>query len=350
MRWMRYSSHYHITRGIVMIKKYILSITTSLLIIILLSACSQKEELRIISLSPSHTEILYSLGLEDNIVGWTKYCNYPPEVQETDGWLAYDEYEYKSIQDELYNKDVAVVSAFTNVNYDLIDSLKPTHILSVHRMQHNIALQLKDKGYNVLHFEPKTLDDVFNIMQTVADATGKTKVAQRLIREYRKEIDEITQITKDLPKIKVYFEINHNGPWVLGAGSPMDQILSIAGGENIFSDVESEAFRAELTDIVDRNPDVILTPLWPHAGRNEVTTIREIVTRHGFENTNAVLNDRVYHYDSSLFKKPGPRQITAIKKMAYMLHPYYFKNPKNSVDPWVLGKIDENYPPPTVPR
>lgn len=333
-----------------MITRNNLAITILVLVAIVLTACSQKEEFRIISLSPSHTEILYALGLEDNIVGWTKYCNYPPEVQETGGWLAYDEYEYKSIQDELYNKDVAVVSAFTYVNYDLIDSLKPTHILSVHRMQHNIVQRLKDDGYNVLHFEPKTLEDVFNIMQTVADATGKTKVAQKLIKGYRREIEEISLITKDLPKIKVYFEINHNGPWVLGAGSPMDQILSIAGGENIFNDVESEAFKAELLDIVDRNPDVILTPLWPHAGRNEVTTVREIVTRPGFEKTNAVLNDRVYHYDSSLFKKPGPRQITAIKKMAYLLHPYYFKNPENSADPWVLGKIDENYPPPTVPR
>lgn len=321
-----------------------------LVIILCLSSCSNKEDLRIISLSPSHTEILYALGLEDNIVGWTKYCNYPPEVQETAGWLPYDEYEFKSIHDELHNKEIAVVSAFTNVNFELIDSLKPTLILSVHRMQNDIAQYLKDKGYNVLHFEPNTLEDVFNIMLTVGDETGKGKVAGRLIEEYRTEIQEILNITKDLPKIKVYFEINHNGPWVLGAGSPMDQILDIAGGENIFKDVEGEAFKAELSDIIERNPDVILTPLWPHAGRNEVTTVMEIVNRPGFKEINAVINDRIYHYDSSLLKKPGPRQITAIKKMAYLLHPYYFKNPENSVDPWELGKIDENYPPPTVPR
>ena len=331
-----------------MSKKY--KIILLLVMGIVIISCSNRESLRIVSLSPSHTEVLYALGLEDQIVGWTKYCNYPPEVQETDGWLPYDEYEFKSIQDELYNKDVAVVSAFTTINYELIDSLKPTHILAVHRMQHNIAQNLKDKGYNVLHFEPKSLDDVFNLMQSVADATGKSRIAKKLIAGYRNEIKEISSITDQLPDVKVYFEINHNGPWVLGSGSPMDQILNIAGGENIFNDVESEAFKAELSDIVERNPDVILTPIWPHAGRMEVTNVREIVNRPGFETTNAVLNDRVYHYDSSLLKKPGPRQITAIKKMAYLLHPYYFKNPDDSVDPWVLGKIDETYPPPDVPR
>jgi len=331
-------------------KQYFLSAIAVLLILVFMTSCSTTQEQRIISLSPSHTEILYALGLEDQIVGWTKYCNYPPEVQETEGWLPYDEYEFKSIHDELHNKKVAVVSAFTSVNYELIDSLKPTLILSVHKMQHDIAQKLKDKGYNVLHFEPETLDDVFNIIQTVGDATGKSRRARKLIAGYRAEIEAIRSITENLPKVKVYFEINHVGPWALGAGSPMDQILEIAGGENIFSDVRNEAFKADFCDIVERNPDVILTPLWPHAGRNEVTTVREIVNRPGFETINAVINDRVYHYDSSLLKKPGPRQITAIKKMAYLLHPYYFKNPENSVDPWELGKIDALYPPPTVPR
>lgn len=319
-------------------------------IIIFTMSCSTIQDQKIISLSPSYTEVLYVLGLQDQIVGWTKYCNYPPEVQDTNGWLSYDEYEFKSIQDELYNKDVAVVSTFTNVNYELIDSLKPTLILAVHRMQHDIAQKLRDKDYNVLHFEPETLEDVFELIQSVGDATGKTRRAKKLIAGYWSEIDAIKSITANLPKVKVYFEINHVGPWVLGSGSPMDQILEIAGGENIFNDVRSEAFKAELGDIVERNPDVILTPLWPHAGRNEVTTVREIVNRPGFETINAVMNDRVYHYDSALLKKPGPRQVTAIKKMAYLLHPYYFKNPENSVDPWALGKIDALYPPPSVLR
>ena len=324
-------------------------IVFSIFILLFAISCSTNDQQRIISLSPSHTEVIYALGLQDQLVGWTKYCNYPPEVQEVPRWLAYDEYEYKSIEAEL-SKPIAVVSSFTQVNFELIDSLKPTLILSVHKMQRQIARELKEKGYNVLHFEPETLDDVFNLIQKVGDAAGKGHIAVRLIKGYHEEINNIKTITENLPKVKVYFEINHVGPWVLGSGSPMDQILEIAGGENIFSDMKSEAFKADLRDIVDRNPDVILTPLWPHAGQHEVTTVMEIVNRPNFEKINAVVNDRVYHYDSSLLKKPGPRQITAIKKMVYLLHPYYFKNPENSVDPWELGKIDATYPPPTVPR
>lgn len=299
---------------------------------------------RIISLSPSHTEILYSLQLEDDIVGWTRYCNYPPEVCEVPGWERYDHYSYKSVEDEL-KKKVAVVGGFMDVNMALIDSLKPTLLLSIHQMQRGISEDLKRKGYRVLHFEPVTLEDVFAMIEQIGAATGKGELANRLTAGYRKEIDEIKILTSQLPRVSVYFEINHMGPYVLGAGSPMDQIIAYAGGVNIYEDITAEAFRADPKDIIRRDPEVILTPLWPFAGREEVTTIREILSREGFENIRAVKNSRVYFYDSSLLKRPGPRQVIAIKKLAYLLHPYHFRNPENSVDPWELGKIDETYPP-----
>jgi iron complex transport system substrate-binding protein len=319
--------------------------TASLLVFFLISCTAPQNNQRIISLSPSHTEVLYALGLQNQIVGWTQYCNYPPEVQDVPGWARYDQYLFSNNEDEL-KKKIPVVSSFTDVNFDLIEILKPTLILACHQMQKDIADQLKAKGYKVLFFSPVTLEDVFVLIEEVGKATGKENIARKLTAGYRAEIEKIKAITKDLPEIAVYFEINHMGPYVLGSGSPMDQMLAIAGGVNIFEDVKSEAFRADPNEIIKRNPDVIFTPLWPFAGKYEVTDIREIMMRPGFENTRAVQNSRVYFYDSSLLKRPGPRQITAIKKLAYLLHPYYFKNPENSVDPWELGKIDATYPPP----
>jgi iron complex transport system substrate-binding protein len=316
----------------------------SLLIALIFTTGCEKRDQRIISLSPSQTEIVYELGLEEHLVGWSKYDCYPPEVQECKGWLPYDEYKFISNEDEL-SKDVAVVSYFTRVNYDLISELDPTLILAIDPIQKQIADSLKTLGYNVMYFHPKTVEDVWDMMNKIGDETGVGMRARRLTNKAQRDMDELKEQTKDLPKIKVYFEINHYGPYALGSGSPMDQLLDIAGGVNIFKDIESLAFKADHKDIIERNPDVILTPLWPHAGRYEVTTVREIVTREGYENINAVKNDRVYHYDSSLLKCPSLRQVTAAKKLAYLLHPYYFTNPKNSVSPWELGKIDATYPP-----
>jgi iron complex transport system substrate-binding protein len=305
------------------------------LLFLLCTTADKFKDQRIICLSPNYTEVLYALGIPERIVGWTQYCNYPPEVQEVPDWVRYDEYQFVSVADEL-KKKVAVVSSFVDVNEELIDSLKPTLILSSHEMQREIAEKLRKKGYTILHFEPVTLYDVFNMMEKIGEATGTLEKAKTLTAQYRQEIKEIKAVTDKLPRVTVYFEINHMGPYVLGSGSPMDQMIDIAGGKNIFEDIKG----------VTRNPYIILTPLWPAAGRDEVTTVYEIETRPGFNTINAVLNDRVYHYDSSLLKRPGPRSIAAIKKLAYLFHPYYFTNPENSVDPWELGKIDEEYPPP----
>lgn len=300
---------------------------------------------RLICLSPNYTEILYALGLQNKIVGWTQYCNYPPEVQKVAGWVKYDEYQFSSVADEL-KKKIPVVSSFVEINYELIDSLRPTLIFSSHEMQRAMAEKLRAKGYRVMHFEPLTLDEVFDMMEKIGEATGTLNRAKKLTAEYRNEIEEIRAITSKLPRVAVYFEINHMGPYGLGSGSPMDQMIEIAGGRNIFEDVKGEAFRVDLPEVVKRNPDIILTPLWPTAGREEVTTVYEIQNRPGFNTIKAVLNDRVYHYDSSLLKRPGPRSVQAIKKLAYLFHPYYFKNPDKSSDPWELGRIDATYPPP----
>jgi len=314
-----------------------------LLALFFVSGCMNSDQ-RIVSLSPSQTEIVYELGLEKQLVGWSKYDCYPPQVQERKGWLPYDDYKFISNEDELA-KDVAVVSYFTRINYDLIKELEPTLILAIDPIQKKMADSLMVLGYNVKYFHPKTVDDVWNMMVEIGDEAGVGARARRLTSRAQREMEELKDATKDLPKVKVYFEINHYGPYALGSGSPMDQLLDIAGGVNIFKDVESLAFKADHKDIIERDPDVILTPLWPHAGRYEVTTVREIVSREGYENIAAVKNDRVYHYDSSLLKCPSLRQVTAAKKLAYLLHPYHFKNPKNSVSPWELGKIDATYPP-----
>lgn len=300
---------------------------------------------RIICLAPSCVEVIYALDIEDALVGWSQYTDYPPEVTETEGWVPYDEYQFISVEDELA-KEVAVVSGFIDYNLPVIDALDPTLIIATESIQKNMADELAALGYNVLYQNPTTLDEVFEAMLEVGAKTGTANKARKLVRGYYAEIEEIEMITANLPTISVYLEISHYGPWATGSGSPMDQIIEIAGGENIFADVPYLAFETTNAEIVARDPDVILTPLWPNAAPFEVTTVSEIVMREGYQEITAVMNDRVYHYDSSLLKRPGPRQVTAIRKLAYLLHPYYFPNPPNSVSPWELGKIDEAYDPP----
>jgi len=106
-------------------------------------------------------------------------------------------------------------------------------------------------------------------------------------------------------------------------------------------DNDNGVFRTYNDVVVKKNPDIILSPIWLDAelgGWKGITPLREIYTRSGYDETNAVTRSRVLYYDSALMKHFGPRQVVATQKLAYLLHPEHFESPEGTI-PWELGWI-----------
>lgn len=314
---------------------------------------ASREPQRIICLAPNMVEVVYALGLGDEIVGWSAYTDYPPEIEQKKGWEPYGYYYNTAVSDfnveEELSREVAVVSKFYDCNYEIIERLNPTLILGYGTEQAEMIETLSEMGYEGYNHDCYSLDEAYQMMIDVGDILGVGEYARLLVKGYFEEIESIREISSRLAKVPVYFEIAHQtdygewgvwGPYTEAAGTPFADMLDIAGGYNVFNDIEGSYIQVEFEDIVSRNPEVILSPYWPNAYDFEVTTLYEIMTRPGFDTIDAVQHGRVYYYDSSLLKRFGPRTVTAIRKLAYLLHPYYFENPENSVSPWELGKID----------
>jgi len=294
------------------------------LVLILFSACSQEKTPRIVSCSATMTEIVYEVGAGDQVVGATSFCFFPEQV----------------VTDKEKGR-VKVIGDFVHINYGRIDSLKPDVIFTDTNMQRKIADSLSAMGYRVYHFEPQNIDAVYACIIKVGEAVGKPKNARKMVAEMKYEMGRIRDITEDLEPVKVYMEINHMGPWTFGSESPLQDMIEIAGGENIFSDTTTGVFQTQNEEIVKRNPDIILSPIWLDAelgGWKGITPLREIYIRPGYEQTNAVTHSRVLYYDSALMKHFGSRQVTATRKLAYLFHPEYFESPENTI-PWELGWI-----------
>ena len=363
------------------------------------------QEFRIACLAPSMVECVYALGYGDYIVGWSEYTDYPVAATETEGYLPYQYYydTYGSVSPmfdvemELGLKDcvdingktlrgvrkaVATVSSFYDYNHEILAALNPTLVLCEGTEQagwfDKTSWNWSDEAgdyvegenpdylcddYNAVCYVPESIDEIYDMMIDLGQRLGCKAYAEELVAGYYARIEEIKAITKDLTPIRTYFEIAHQsdygewgkfGPYTEGSGTPFQEMIEIAGGVNIFSDkqdyyhVYGEYGEDSFAEIAKRDPQVILSPYWPGAYDYEVTTLFEIMTREHFDETEAVQTGRVYFYDSSLLKRFGPRTITAIEKLAYLLHPYYFANPEKSVSPWELGKIDvaENFPKP----
>ena len=363
----------------------------------LLNPAEDDGEMRIVCLAPSMVECVYALGYGDKIVGWSEYTDYPVAATETEGYLPYQYYYdtygsvsplfdvdmelgYKDCVDINGNvlpgvrKQVATVSSFYDYNHEILADLHPTLVLCEGTEQigwfdetsWNWSDEAQDyvegpnpdylcDKYNAVCYVPESIDEIYDMMLDLGKRLGCEAKAQALVDGYYARIEEIKAITKDLTPIRTYFEIAHQsdygewgkfGPYTEGSGTPFQEMIEIAGGVNIFSDkqdyyhVYGEYGEDSFAEIAKRDPQVILSPYWPGANAEEVTTLYEIMTREHFDETEAVQTGRVCFYDSSLMKRFGPRTITAIEKLAYLLHPYYFSNPENSVSPWELGKID----------
>ena len=292
--------------------------------LILLPLVLLHGQVRVVSLSPTPTEIVYALGAGRQLVGATSVCIEPPEVLR-----------------DINEGRVKIVSNFNVTNMALIDSLKPDVILTDTDFQRKITADLRAKGYTVLHFVPRRLEEVFKSIEEIGEAIGRGTFARQLTAQYRAEIDSIKEKSRLLPKTRVYLEVNHIGPWAVGAVSPLNDLIIAAGGESIFADSACGVFKTTNEEIVRRNPDVILSPIWLHAklGRYDgITPLAEIYSRKGYDATGAVQRSRVLYYDSALLKHEGPRQVLAIRKLAHILHPEVFPDPPGTI-PWELGWI-----------
>ncbi len=267
---------------------------------------------------------MYSLGAEKNLVGVTDVCVFPEQI----------------VADRAAGK-IKVVGAFAKPDMTKIEELHPTLILTSTSFQTGLAESLRKKGYRVLYFDPHSVDDIFKQIEEIGQAVGKQSDAARLTGRMRQDLADIVRKSSRLPKVKIYMELNHEGPWTTGSASPLEDSINAAGGHNIFADRHEGAFKTTNDEIIRRNPDVILSPIWVNAkvgGIDGIIPLASIVSRPGYSAIAAVQNSRVLYYDSALFKHEGPRQVLAIRKLAHLLHPDVFQDPPDTIA-WELGRI-----------
>jgi iron complex transport system substrate-binding protein len=285
---------------------------------------SGAERPRVVSLSAPLAETMYALGAAGQLVGVTDAAVFPQQI----------------VRDRKSGK-VREIGSFMQPDLALLDQLHPDLILRDTGFHAVLAEQLRAKGYRVLHFEPRSLDDVLDQMAAVGTAVGRKKEAATLVAKMRAERGSIAAKAARLPRVRVYLEINHEGPWTVGSVSPLNDLIQAAGGENIFGDRREGTFVTSNEEIVRRNPDIILSPIWLDAkvgGIDSIIPLAQIYARPDYERTSAVRNSRVLYYDSALLKHEGPRQILALRKLARLLHPETFEDPPGTIA-WELGRV-----------
>ncbi|MFO8100768.1 MAG: cobalamin-binding protein [Dehalococcoidia bacterium] len=270
-----------------------------------LAACVETEDSagppsRIISLSPSNTEILFALNLGDSVVGVTEYCDYPPQARQK-----------------------PTIGGFSTVDTEKVIELDPDLVLASGMHEDTVVPQLRDKGIRVLIIDPQSLDEIIVDIALVGVETGRAEESSLLNAEIEDKIEAITEKTSSASeKPDVFYVTWHDPIWTLGKGTLTHELIEKAGGTNVFADARGH-LEVNLETVVNRNPRIILASAGHGAAEDSPVTWAR--TEERLRGTDARQNDRIYQIDADLVTRAGPRAVDGLEMMARIIHPELFE-------------------------
>ncbi|MBW2057255.1 MAG: cobalamin-binding protein [Deltaproteobacteria bacterium] len=268
---------------------------------------------RIVSLAPAITETLFALGLKDEIAGVTRFSNFPPAAVEKPR-----------------------VGSYVNLNIEAIVSLKPDLILATAAGNPQIqARKLQDMGFPVYVVYPKDTDGVLATIRRIAEIVGRSERGGAIVRDMRERIERISHRVRGLNRPRVFFQIGRDPIFTVSRGSFADNLISLAGGDNIAKDARIPYPSYNLEEVILKAPEVIIVSSMyvdtDHSGWLEEWKRWDVLP--------AVKDNRLYTIDSDLVDRPSVRIVVGLEKMARMIHPEAFPP-----EPSDQNKTSRQYP------
>lgn len=249
----------------------------------------EKDDLRIISLAPNATEILFALGLEDHIAGISSQCNFPPQTSK-----------------------IEKVGTFSNPNIEKILSLKPDIVFAVGLEQLPAVENLRRLKICTYLVDPSNIEELFEHIKHIGAITNRTVEAMRLVDEMKTRIERIDGEVKNVPlqkRPRVYIEIWHDPLMTGGRGSFLDELITYAGGVNIAGDARRPYSRFSPELVIERNPDCIVL-----AYMGNFEPIELVAKRLGWDQIQAVKNKKVYgDINPDWLLRAGPRLVDGLE-------------------------------------
>ncbi|MGG1311525.1 ABC transporter substrate-binding protein [Cohnella laeviribosi] len=253
---------------------------------------------RIVSTSPAETEILFALGLGDQVVGVSDFDNYPEEATQKQK-----------------------VGSIMKPNEETLVSLKPDLVITGISMPEDVVTKLRSLGLKLYKTDPKSIDDVMNNILQIGKITNRQQEAEALVDSMKKDVARVTEAVagvKEEDKKKVYVEFAPG--WTVGKGEFMDELITLAGGINVAGDTEGWNQINEET-IVQKDPDVILFTLGVTDSESGKTLEEIIRGRSGWDQIKAIKDNRVIGLDQDVLSRPGPRITQGLIDVAKAIYP-----------------------------
>lgn len=251
---------------------------------------------RIVSLTPSNTEILFALGATDRLVGVSRYCDFPSEARK-----------------------LPKVSGFVDADVAAIVALHPDLVLTSSHLQKGIVDSLIERDLTVLAFNPTDLDGVFRDILLLGRIVGALDRARALVGDLRARVARVISTSETLPcHPRAYLE--EWGKPLIPAGWWLADFVELAGGTLALPTVDTRRHSAER--VVDpevvrlADPEIIIVS-WP--GVHNDTPRKRALRRPEWQDVSAVRHGRVHAVEDFLLHRPGPRLVDGLEAIARII-------------------------------
>jgi iron complex transport system substrate-binding protein len=256
----------------------------------------------IISLAPSNTELLFAVGAGDQVIAREDFSNYPEAVLE-----------------------LPSIGNTQEQNLEEIVRLQPDLVLAadVNAPEHIKAIE--NLGITVFSLaNPSDLEGLYENMRIVAKLTGHEAETEIWIENARQRVTTIMETLQQAETTPtVFYELDSTDPtkpWTSGAGTFIDALITMAGGQNIASGMNTAWAQFSQEELILQDPQIILLgdAMWG-------ITPEMVSERPGWEQLTAVVENRVLPFNDDLVSRPGPRLIDGLEALARAIHPDLFK-------------------------
>jgi cobalamin transport system substrate-binding protein len=248
---------------------------------------------RIISVVPNVTEMLFAMGLGDKVIGVSDFDHFPSEVEKKER-----------------------VGGLINPNIEKIIFMHPDLVIT-YGTQDVLKQNLQSVGIAMFPFVHGNVDHTLQFMLDLGHATGADDQARRIVAEIRKSFDEVrAHAPPDHPKVLL---VTGRTPGTLGSFYSVGRrafqhdLIEIAGGRNLFGDVDQEAIQPTLEEVISRKPDIIIETLAPPVDPAEVAQ------RKKDWETLKLAKGRIYIEGESYLLVPGPRFGLAAHRLSEII-------------------------------
>lgn len=271
--------------------------------ILLFASCVLAEPARIVSTSPSITEILFALGAGPRVVGVSTYCRHPAEVG-----------------------SLPKVGSYSKPNVERIAMLRPDLVI-VHQMQGDVLNRLSALGIRTVTVEQGSLANLFASVRTIGAAVGRKDEAEDLVGRIASSIRDTTSSRRHGSRPSVLLIVAKNpdqltGLVAAGRGTYLSELLDAAGGRNALTQSTAALYpRISLETVIHLNPDYILDASGMGDQPNNTPEQRRATVAPWLlrSELTAVRNRRVFAILSEALVVPGPRVLEGLQLLAQAL-------------------------------